>query len=228
MKTARSGASSARKRLPRDQTAADTAGRSIDSEVVDLAADAPRYETFTVRFLLDPSGGCRRTEVSSVQQGGGDAWPGYDSARLSTWIEQRIAPAAAVVEAAAPLPAAVQPQAELRPILSGLELVPPCPGALGMLAAASTLRARFTIELVGGADRALADYTARLFLRELGGASQLIGETRGQAWAGARAPVEVVGLAPAPGMYRLTAMVTIAPHGAGTATLDGLLLHIYE
>jgi hypothetical protein len=230
MKTARSGASSARKRLPRDEPAADAAGRCSDSEAVDRVADAPRYETFTVRFLLDPSGGCRRTEVSSVQQGGGDAWHGYDSARLCAWIEERIAPvapAAAAAESAA-LATLARPRSDPRPILSDLALDPPGAGALGIMATGAELRARLTLELASETGGASAEYTARIFLRDLGGMSQLLGETRGQAHAGERTPIEVEGIAPAPGMYRLTAIVVIGHPKTHSAALDGMLLHVYE
>jgi hypothetical protein len=211
-----------------------------NGQEVDL--DAPRYETFTIRFLLDARGICRRTDVSSIQHGTSDAWSGYDSSRLITWIGQQIElnmtepvaleseSLASSISAEVSVPQIVlsQPQAQIRPILSSLEIVSIGTGSLLMVEAGAILNLRFAITLDGAFQNDTAEYIAHIYLRRLGGALQLLGERRDVMQNGITASVDIDGVAPAAGLYRLSIAVTSMCSEVQHATLDGMLLHVYE
>jgi hypothetical protein len=194
-------------------------------------ADAPEYQTFTVRFLLDPRG-VRRTEVAHVQEGASEAWAGYDAGRLDEWIAARLARGAQEGPAAVPEAEATggAPQAErpalLSPALRDLELRA-VGGAGRLVAAGAPLTARLAFEL-GGADAPgqPVRYTVSAYARNLGGGRVLLGEADGQAAAGEATLVELAAVAPAPGLYRVGATVTVHRPGWRSESLSGGLLQV--
>lgn len=226
MKTARSGS---RKRAAAAPELAAPAAEA-DAEPIARAADAPQYQTFTVRFLLDPQGDCRRTEVTHIQLGVSEAWPGYDPARLDAWIAAHIGaraagPAQHADTAAAPAPEPAPAPLDLTPAPHDLELLPAGAG----VHAGAPVTARLALDLAGGAAAGVpVDYLVTTYARMLGGGHAMLGEARGQALTGATTVVEVPGVAPQPGIYRLGATVTLARAQGHAESLSGTLFHVYE
>lgn len=223
MKTTRPASAGTRKR----QAAPAAPAPEAEEGQAERAADAPSYQTFTVRFVIDPAGACLRTEVSHVQAGASEAWAGADEARLARWLAERIRP----LEPPAPPPPAEAPRLPVAPALRELALV--TAGATGaqhsLTAAGEPITARLVLELPAAAPAAAPlAYRAQLFARDLGGGRLLLGEARGYAEPGAATAVEVPGRAPAAGIYRISAAVSLEPPDSGGATIGGGLLHIYE
>jgi hypothetical protein len=194
-------------------------------------ADSPEYQTFTVRFLLDPRG-VRRTEVAHVQGGASEAWAGYDAARLDQWIATRLAHSGASAEqAAAPAEAAPGASPEAAPVLLSPALrdlqLRGAGGAERLVAAGAPLTARLAFELGDADGRGQpVRYTVSAYARSLGGGRVLLGEAHGQAPAGEATQVELAAVAPEPGLYRLGATVTVHQPGWRSESLSGGLLQV--
>jgi hypothetical protein len=219
----RSTTSAARKR-PADASRAHPVTAPDDAE---RAADAPHYQTFTVRFLVDPSDVCRRTEVAHVQAGASEAWSGYDQARLARWIAERVQPLA---EAAPPPAPSEPPQPEPTLQLGDLGILRPEDGAPAHLfATGQPFALRLTLAL-SGADEpgAAVGYSATAYAYGLAGGERVLGAVRGQIQAGAATAVELSGSLEQPGPYRLKVRVALDPPYQCGATLVGGLLQIVE
>lgn len=218
MKTTRSSAATARPQRP--EAPARAAPRA-EEEPFEHTAGVPRYQTFTVRFLVEPGGACRRTEVAYVQGGASDAWPGYDQERLAQWIATYVQPSAGDEPAPAP---------GLRPALRDLVvLAADAGGARHLVAAGQPLTARLTLDLSGAAAGGPpVAYTATVYARSLGGASWPLGIAYGRAPVGAATPIEVAGMVEQPGTYRVSATVTLGLADGDGETLVGDLIQVYE
>lgn len=223
MKSTKSSSGSSRKRATAARPAPEL------DEPLARASDAPQYQTFTVRFLLDPRGACRRTEVTHVQLGVSDAWSDYDPARLERWIGEHlgqpepVTPAEGVGVSAAPPPAPVNIRAEPR----SLNLITPSGRAAGV-AAGAPVRTRLELELGGDDSGREVGYRVAAFAQRLGGEQVLLGEYDGQALVGKTTVVEVPGVAPGPGIYRLSAMITLATPKDRAESVLGSLINVYD
>jgi hypothetical protein len=228
MKTTKSGAGGSRKRVaPLVTGAAEPAG-----EPVARAADAPHYQTFTVRFLLDPHRVCRRTEVSHVQRGTSEAWPDYDAARLDSWISAQLGREEAQAEPALPhaegTRTVMEPgAATLRATARAIELLA-AGERTASLAAGAPVTARIELAITGGQDGLQVGYSVATFARRLGGEQVLLCENDGQAMFSDCTIVELPAVAPSPGIYRLSAVVTLATPAAHAEHVTGGLIHIYD
>jgi hypothetical protein len=181
----------------------------------------PRYQSFTVRFLIEPGGGCRRTEASYVQGGASDTWAGYDLERVAQWIAGYVRP----IEASEPAQAL-----EIKLALRKLEVLADAEqGSQHLIAAGQPLKARVVLDLAGAAaGHPLVAYTATVYARGLCGESWQIGEAHGHAPAGAATAVEVLGKAKQPGIYRVGVTVALGTANSDSETLVGGLIHVYE
>jgi hypothetical protein len=218
MKTPRSSSTAARRRQS-DAPALDTPPPAQE-EPFEPAADVPRYQSFTVRFLIEPGGGCRRTEVSYVQGGASETWAGYDLERLAQWIAGYVRPIA---------DSKPQPAQEIKLALRELEVLADAEqGSQHLAAAGQPLKARMVLDLAGAAGHPPVAYTATVYARGLCGESWQIGEARGHVPAGEATAVEVLGMAKQPGLYRVGATVALGTASSDSETLVGGLLQVYE
>ncbi|NTU81272.1 MAG: hypothetical protein HGA45_18140 [Chloroflexales bacterium] len=226
MKTSRSAAGAARKRQPEPPLSPRAAPPPDEEGPLERSADAPRYHTFTVRFLVDPREVCRRTEVTYVQEGVSEAWPGYDQARLTQWIAERLQPIELSVSAPAPEPA---PPLEVALLLRDLSTEATDDGeARQLVVVGQPITLRLALELSGESGHGLAlPYTATAYARNFAGGSIEVGEAHGEATVGAVTAVEIAGSVGQPGIYRLGASVTLDLPVKRSEALAGGLLHVY-
>lgn len=223
MKTSRSTASAARKRQAEPPPARATAP-SDEEEPRERAADAPRYHSFTVRYLVDPHEVCRRTEVTYVQEGVSEAWPGYDQERLTQWIAERIQP----IQAGPPPPEPPAPL-EVALLLRDLRVEAVDAGeARQLVAVGQPITCRLALVLGGERGQGLAlPYVATAYAHSFAGGRVTVGEVRGEAIVGAITAVEIPGSVALPGTYRLGADVSLDPPATCRETLAGGLLQVY-
>lgn len=231
MKTTKTSSATARKRQAAPPAPTLVTMADGEDQQPERAADAPRYQTFTVRFLVEPDGVCRRTEVAHVQDGVSEAWAGHDTERLTRWIGERVAPAAPEAEAPPPdLGPAPAPSQPVRPVLRDLNVIGSGEGGSGhhLLAAGQPLTSYVVLELPGPeAGGEPVPYTVTAFGRDLCGGHMALGEARGQALPGRAHVVEVPGIAGPPGVYRIGVALSLDLPGSGAASLSGGLVHIY-
>lgn len=218
MKTMRSSSATSRRRQPEAATPLYPA-LPAEEEPFEHTAHVPRYQTFTVRFLVEPGGVCRRTEVSYVQEGTSDAWAGYDQARLAQWLADYVQPVAAS-----------EPTLGIKPTLRNLEVqAADAAGASHLIAAGRPLKARLVLDLTGAATSdALVAYTATVYARSLDGASWPLGVAYGRAPANAATVIEVAGRVTQPGTYRISAAITLGIADGEGERLSGGLIQVYE
>lgn len=222
MKTSRSASSGARRRPP-EQPASEAA--RPEEEILDQAADAPRYQTFKVRFLVDPQAVCRRTEVTYVQTQEGDAWPGYAQEHLIKWIADRVQPGGQDQELQ---PAAERPVVASSLLLRDLCVAPPDGASEHLVAAGEPFKLRLTLQLDGEAVRAApVGYAMSAVAKGFDAEDQPIGEARGQAALGEAVPLELTGVIARPGLYRLAVQAAADPPARCAATLLGELVQVY-
>jgi hypothetical protein len=209
MKTSRSTTGTTRKREPEPAQSPRAAPLPDEEEPLERRADAPRYHTFTVRFVLDPHEVCQRTEVTYVQQGIGDAWSGYDHHRLGQWIATCL-----------PQPVALLMH-DLRAVTEGDK-------SQQLVAAGEPLRLRLALNLEGeaGAEQSIP-YTVTAYAHNLAGGSERIGEARGRAAIGAATAVEIASSIKEPGTYRLGVRVDINAPTHQSGVMSGGLLQVY-
>jgi hypothetical protein len=209
MKTSRSTTGPARRRQPDPAQPPRATAPPDEEEPIERPADAPRYHTFTVRFLIDPHEVCRRTEVTYVQEGISEAWPGYDHHRLGQWIATCL-----------PQPVAL--------LLRDLRAVTKDNKIQQLVAAGEQLRLRLALNLKGEAgEEQSIPYTVTAYAHNLAGGSEPIGEVCGRATLGAATAVEIVGSVKQPGSYRLGVRVDIESPMHQSGVMTGGLLQVY-
>lgn len=226
MKTSRSTASAARKRQAEPSSSPRAAAPADAEEPLERPADAPRYHSFTVRYLVDPHEVCRRTEVTYVQEGVSEAWPGYDQERLTQWIAERLQP----MQVGAPTPAPEPPAPlEVALLLRDLSAEAAEDGvARQLVAVGQPIRCCLALELGAERGQGMAiPYTATAYAHSFAGGSVVVGEVRGEAMVGAVTAVEIPGSVAQQGMYRLGASVVLDLPAQRREALTGGLLHVY-
>jgi hypothetical protein len=238
------------RRTPEDVAAvlAPMAGISaerITSQARELAglppqASGPRqhYAAFHVEFLLESDNSVRRTKVHQHQTDARDTWPGWDEARLLSFLRDRIPLSAAEESADAPGPELAHPKApDQEPAravptpmgelatrvpdrlpswsLSIEELAPIRDGQRSSILSANepiAVRLTMRIKPVGTPIHDALDFSATIVARSFGGHDRSpLGITNGTVRSSDPVSVEMVGPALLANLYRLVAAVDIYP-----------------
>jgi hypothetical protein len=209
-----------------------------------------RYETFTVRLLLDEQDDVRRLQVAHVQSGIERTWAGWETAELLDFLVEQAAlraragaPETGPADAPAPaVPPASQPATVRQartdgPVrLAALEVVPAASGEAGMMVAAEapfTVRVTLDLREVDAPEGQPLRYAATFSAKPLGGGPERsIGELQGTAAVGAQVQLVLEDISLPAGTYRVGAVVGVGPPDTGqpdtlAALLDGGMLYVY-
>jgi len=195
----------------------------------DHAADRQHYQTFTLQFLLDEKNTIRRTQMTHVQSGEKQTWPGYDGERLLTALEASIRPVAQSGLGEAGPPAAAPDSAPSLTSVSEGEVQPAVFGGttLTLRSAPDSLRVgeRSALWLSLDFGRAQApgekppeyQYYAHISGKPLyGGARRTIGTSAGSLTAQGTAMIEVFTTpGPPAGLYHLEGVISLRNPASG-------------
>lgn len=221
-------------------TSASSADRPVTSAI-------SRYETFTIRFLLDADGTIRRTEVTHVRRGTTTAWTEHDPTRLDQWMQQQLVADQPADGSAMPhsLEQSAFAHAQAAPTkltgiarLGDLKVVPFGEDSpQGVIRHNQPFRIGVTLDLraVTVPRRTVLVYRATVYARSLQRSSyQIVGVTSGRISVSDHVGLNVTGLRMLPGVYRLDVAVSLAlPSQSldeGTdmlALIEGQLLQVY-
>lgn len=191
----------------------------LEEEPLDQPVEAPRYHTFTVRFLVDPMKACRRTEVTYVQGGASEAWQGCDQAQVAQWIANHLPQLEADVPEAPP---------EVAIALHDLGLVGDDGKTHQLVRTNQAFVLRFRLALAGKDGRDIAlPYTATAYAQHLAGDCVIVGTAQGTVTASAATTVAIAGSLGRPGTYRLEVKVCLDAPLNLDETLIGDLIEVY-
>jgi hypothetical protein len=219
-----------------------------DSEITGIRR---RSVTFTTKLVLNEDQEIHYTRVVHLESMAEDAWVGWQGDRLTDFFVRH---AGLRLDSADEVEAAAATPVDLAPALAASDLSPASAGGLsgelrlddleiGQPSAAdshSLITAGQPIEVllaldcseVRAPDAVPLSYTAAIYTKSLaGGVRQTLGEASGMLIPAGRVVIMLDGLAPAQGIYRLEATVTLeaAEQGFGSnlvAFLEGGLLQV--
>jgi len=205
-------------------------------------ASVPRqhYAAFHVEFLLESDNSVRRTKVHQHQADARDAWPGWDEARLLSFLRDRIplpvAATAAEAAGAEPAetqtrnqgPASIEPASADQPSALVPDRLPPWSLSIEELAPIrdgqrsrilspnepSSVRLTMRINPINAPIHDTFDFSATIVARRFAGHDRSpLGTAHGAIHAGDPESVEVTGSALPADLYRLLLTVEIYPAG---------------
>lgn len=190
-----------------------------------------RYTNFIIDVLMDADNHARRTRITHVQSGSTEMWADWDAARLMNFMLAQ-GPIVTTEEKQLPAPASPPSQPSGAIVLRNAEVYrPDSMRSTNILPAHHPFTLRLTLGLNASLVAAPHTLEVAMYVCRLGQHERLlISETSGELAAADPAELELPGITPMAGLYRLEVLVRVQSSLASTSPcvwLKGKLIEVY-